>query len=102
MDIFFFSLKKKKIAKAIWCQQSGGISPHAGQTAECIHEYILPPTSYVNSIQQSFIPPLKKQNKQKKHPQKQKTKQKTASIFFSPNKTHILAASFEIHIIMLF
>lgn len=83
MGIFFFSLKNSRsnLVPAV-----RGISPHAGKTAQCINKYILPPTSYLNSIQQPFIPLPKK----KKH------------LFFPPNKTHICVASFKIHIVMLF
>lgn len=58
MGIFFFSLKKN--SRSNFVSAVRGISPHAGQPAQCINEYILPPTSYLNSVQQPFIPLLKK------------------------------------------
>lgn len=64
MGIFYFFFFSNRIAEASWCQQSGSISPYARQTAECINEYTLPTTFYLNSIQQPFITPLKKEKKQ--------------------------------------
>ena len=83
----FLSLFSTRIAEASWCQQSGSISPHARQTANALMSITLPTTSYLNSIQQPFIPPLKKKMQH--------------LFFFSQNKTHDHAASFKDHIIML-
>lgn len=84
---FFSSLFSTRIAETSWCQQSGSISPHARQTAECINEYNSP---------RYFL--------SKRHPTAfhSSTEQKNAaSIFFSQNKTHDHAASFKDRIIML-